>query len=179
MSVTASCGHLLTEEEGHGKGVSTMDFHKDGTRTVCWQSVCDKCYKWYKSGGYILETDEQRDDWMSGKTPYPSDEDDEHFGYPELREKVKIKLKDNLDSGKTPPAEIDAKNQTITIHARKPTQDELEYYSFREVCELMASQHPDSEAKLDKMIADEDNQRLKHFRAYVAKNYLSTLFKRE
>ena len=48
MSIIASCGHTLTEEEGMGTMIKIPEVTRDGTQCTSYPVVCNKCLKWYK-----------------------------------------------------------------------------------------------------------------------------------
>jgi hypothetical protein len=61
--ITASCGHILTKKEEMGKTIAVKDC--DG---ICYLTVCNKCFLWYKEQGLVLETEEEENDWLNYKT---------------------------------------------------------------------------------------------------------------
>lgn len=68
MSVTASCGHVLTDKEEFGKFISIRDYSKDGSRAVTHLTVCDKCYEDYKKRKAILIAEKEQLQWLNIKT---------------------------------------------------------------------------------------------------------------
>lgn len=48
MSVIATCGHELTEEEGLGIMIAIPDTTREGDKCTSYPVVCNKCLEWYK-----------------------------------------------------------------------------------------------------------------------------------
>ena len=75
MTTIASCGHDISNEDG--VSLDTMDFTTDWenecmSRCVRIGYYCDSCAKIYEGFGIVLHSLEERDNWLSGKTPYPT-----------------------------------------------------------------------------------------------------------
>jgi uncharacterized protein YjhX (UPF0386 family) len=69
MSVIATCGHTLTEKENLGKNILVKSYSKDGSHSVSYITVCNKCFNWHKQKKLIL-TEEQSEKWLkSGYKP--------------------------------------------------------------------------------------------------------------
>ena len=64
MSITATCGCILTEEERLGTAIAVKDYCRDGSRAISYPSVCDKCLKWYEKSKLILKTKKQEEKWL-------------------------------------------------------------------------------------------------------------------
>ncbi len=76
MSVIATCGHKLTEQEGLGTTISVKDTDREGNKSISHITVCDKCYDVYKVTNQILYTEEQEDVYLYCTShPYPADLD--------------------------------------------------------------------------------------------------------
>ncbi len=63
MSVTASCGHVLTEEEGLGTKMALKGTCKDGSKCIDLRTVCDKCANEYRKDGRELLNDAEVEHW--------------------------------------------------------------------------------------------------------------------
>ena len=75
MTIIASCGHDISNE--NGVSLDTMDFTTDWenecmSRCVRIGCYCNNCAKIYEGFGIVLHSLEERDNWLSGKTPYPT-----------------------------------------------------------------------------------------------------------
>lgn len=68
MSVTATCGHILTEEEGLGTTIPIKDFTKEGDPAVSYPTLCNKCLRYYRSERMELPTEESRQEWLNSKS---------------------------------------------------------------------------------------------------------------
>lgn len=55
MSIFATCGHKLTDEEGMGTMVSTPDFTRKGEPCLSYPTLCNKCLEEYKKEGLVIE----------------------------------------------------------------------------------------------------------------------------
>jgi hypothetical protein len=64
MSVTATCGHTLTEEEHLGTTISVKDYSRDGSKAIGHPTLCNKCLKWYEKSDLYLRTEEERLTWL-------------------------------------------------------------------------------------------------------------------
>lgn len=67
MTVVASCGHTLSEEEGLGITVFTKGYCKEGKKTIDYKSLCIKCFKYYSENNLVLNTDNEKNTWVNGK----------------------------------------------------------------------------------------------------------------
>jgi len=67
MSVTASCGHKLTKEEGLGTTIAVKDQSKDGSKAIGYPTVCNKCLKWYRKNKLELKTEKEQERWLNSK----------------------------------------------------------------------------------------------------------------
>lgn len=65
MSVTATCGCVLTDEEGFGISIHIKGQCKDGSKSVDYVTLCNKCLKWYRAKGLELKTKKERDKWLT------------------------------------------------------------------------------------------------------------------
>lgn len=75
MTMIASCGHDIS----NSKYVSlrTMDFTTDWdeqkmTRCVRSGLYCMECANTYEVYGIVLHSKSEENNWLSGKTPYPT-----------------------------------------------------------------------------------------------------------
>ncbi len=69
MSVIATCGHTLTEEEELGTTIAVKSYCKDGSKAIDYPTVCNKCLKWYRKKRFELRTEEQRERWLGSSLP--------------------------------------------------------------------------------------------------------------
>lgn len=67
MSVTASCGHELTEEENMGTSIYIKDFDRSGKKAICYTTLCDRCVILYRMRGLELKTKKEQDNWLGLK----------------------------------------------------------------------------------------------------------------
>jgi hypothetical protein len=78
MIIIATCGHDVTDEwEMVCSGASWMDYARTGERAVSFGILCPECKELYESWGIILHNKQEEDDWLSGKTDDPMEEDEE------------------------------------------------------------------------------------------------------
>ena len=67
MSVTASCGHILTEEEGLGTSIYIKEVDRYGERVACYTTLCNSCLDFYRKEGLELKTEEEIHSWIGLK----------------------------------------------------------------------------------------------------------------
>lgn len=65
-TITATCGHVLTEAEGVGKAIAIGDYNRECERVVCHMTVCNKCFDWYQRKRLIL-TEKEQERYLNGK----------------------------------------------------------------------------------------------------------------
>ncbi len=65
MSVIATCGHKLTEEEGLGTTIPIKDYCKDGSKAIGYPTLCNKCLKWHRKKKLELKTDNEQERWLN------------------------------------------------------------------------------------------------------------------
>ena len=75
MTMIASCGHDI--ENSYYVSLNTMDFvtnwnEQKMTRCVRFGCYCKECASAYESYGIVLHNLDEQNDWLSGKTPYPT-----------------------------------------------------------------------------------------------------------
>lgn len=61
--ITATCGHILTEEEDIGYPVAVKSFAGDWSRSVDYMTVCAKCLEWWHTTDAVLEPGTE-DEWL-------------------------------------------------------------------------------------------------------------------
>lgn len=66
MSVTASCGHILTEQEGLGSQMAIGIISREGQRVIEHSTVCNYCYNRYKERKLILFTKSEQVKYLNG-----------------------------------------------------------------------------------------------------------------
>ncbi len=66
MSITASCGHELTKEEGLGITVAIKSHSKDCNRSVEFTTLCNNCLILHKNQKLILKTKQDQHKWLLG-----------------------------------------------------------------------------------------------------------------
>jgi hypothetical protein len=64
MSIIATCGHTLSKEEGLGTTIAIKDYERDGSRSISYPTLCNKCLKWYRKKKLELKTKEEQDCWL-------------------------------------------------------------------------------------------------------------------
>lgn len=67
MSVIASCGHELTEEEKMGTSIYIKEVDRYGERVACYTTLCNDCIGFYRNKGYELKTNEEINTWIGLK----------------------------------------------------------------------------------------------------------------
>lgn len=70
MSVKATCGHILTEEEHLGTTISVKDYSRDGSKAIGHPTLCNKCLKFYMESDLYLKTDEECLAWIKKITKF-------------------------------------------------------------------------------------------------------------
>lgn len=65
MSVIATCGHKLTEQEGLGTTIAVKDHCKDGSRAIGYPTLCNKCLKLYRKKKLELKTEDEQKRWLN------------------------------------------------------------------------------------------------------------------
>ena len=72
MTITATCGHILKENEGKdGMGFDIMvKDYSDGIGGMAYIVVCEECLRWYKKHHMILKTEKSQQKWMAKKRLY-------------------------------------------------------------------------------------------------------------
>ena len=75
MTLIASCGHDISNSKY--VSLNTMDFTTDWdeqkmSRCVIFGCYCAECATAYESYGIVLHTLGEQNDWLSGKTNYPT-----------------------------------------------------------------------------------------------------------
>ncbi len=72
MTVIASCGHQLTEAEDLGIALHITGYDREEERCIYYGSYCGRCARKFRAGGYVLETEQEWQDWLSGKLDRPA-----------------------------------------------------------------------------------------------------------
>jgi hypothetical protein len=67
MNITATCGHVLTEEEGLGTTLAIKGKDSDGSRYISHKTLCNKCVDWYRSKKLELPTEKDQNKWLGIK----------------------------------------------------------------------------------------------------------------
>lgn len=67
MSIIASCGHELTEEENMGNTICVRDFDRSGKKVVCYTTLCSKCLSLYREKGLELKSEQEKNNWLGFK----------------------------------------------------------------------------------------------------------------
>ena len=75
MTVIASCGHDISNSKH--VSLNTMDFTTDWneqkmSRCVRFGCYCVECSNTYEGYGIVLHNLDEQNDWLSGKTSYPT-----------------------------------------------------------------------------------------------------------
>ena len=65
MSITATCGHTLTDSEGLGTSIAIKDRCKDGSKAIGYLTLCDKCLEWYRKSKLELKTEKECERWLN------------------------------------------------------------------------------------------------------------------
>ena len=64
MTVVASCGHTLTEEEGLGINCSLKSVDREFNRSIDYVSYCKQCYAEAVAKDAVLENSEEEYLWL-------------------------------------------------------------------------------------------------------------------
>lgn len=64
MTVTATCGCVLTEEEGMGETFYVKDSDRHGN-CISYKTICKKCQAFYWIADLMLPTQEDQDKWIN------------------------------------------------------------------------------------------------------------------
>ena len=64
MTVIATCGHCLTEDEGMGQLLALADYDKFGTKSVSYVAYCNLCANEAYTSGSVLLSDEEINEWL-------------------------------------------------------------------------------------------------------------------
>lgn len=67
MSVTATCGHELTDEEGMGFMIAIKDYSRDGSRAISYPSLCTKCFKRCAKSDELLANKTEEEEWLNNE----------------------------------------------------------------------------------------------------------------
>ena len=70
MTIQASCGHVLSENDGPdgmGHQLSVRTWSSDGTRAVSYRSACSLCRQQMLEAGVVLLTENEVDAWLGGR----------------------------------------------------------------------------------------------------------------
>ena len=65
MTVVASCGHTLTEEEGLGINCSLKSVDREFNRSIDYVSYCKQCYAEAVAKDAVLENTEDEYLWLA------------------------------------------------------------------------------------------------------------------
>jgi uncharacterized protein YjhX (UPF0386 family) len=65
MSIIASCGHILTQEEKLGNIIAVKDYCRDGNKAVKHLTVCNECFKYYQENKLELKTKREQEQWLN------------------------------------------------------------------------------------------------------------------
>lgn len=65
MSIIASCGHILTDDENMGNTLCVKEFDRLGKKALCYTTLCKNCFKSYEEKGLILKTKKEKDSWLT------------------------------------------------------------------------------------------------------------------
>jgi hypothetical protein len=69
MTVTATCGHDITNEKEIMLAI--MGYSRLGGNAVSHGVYCSACRKQYEKWGIVLHTEEEQRKWMRGELEYP------------------------------------------------------------------------------------------------------------
>ena len=70
MTVTASCGHVLTPDEDLGLACATKTYTRENRRAVAYQTLCTRCYHQALEDDEVLLTPEAESEWTSYRITY-------------------------------------------------------------------------------------------------------------
>lgn len=68
MSIIASCGHRLPDDE-LGVNLALRTWSREGTRGVRYGSFCASCVEKLTEGGFVLSSTEEELAWCAGEGP--------------------------------------------------------------------------------------------------------------
>lgn len=67
MSVIASCGHKLKDEENMGNTIYVKDFDRYGKKVICYTTLCNNCLSIYREKGLELKSEQEKNNWIGFK----------------------------------------------------------------------------------------------------------------
>lgn len=68
-TITATCGHVLTEAEEFGHLIQVKAHARDGSKAVDHLTVCTRCRDEWREEGDLLKSKEEADQWMASGNP--------------------------------------------------------------------------------------------------------------
>lgn len=71
MTIIASCGHVLTDddgEDGMGTQIAIKSWSRENTEQVCYMNVCTPCIQRYRDEGVLLEDQAAINAYLFGTT---------------------------------------------------------------------------------------------------------------
>jgi hypothetical protein len=73
MTIIASCGHCLTEDERHGQLLAIASYSRDHRHAIEYVSYCNACANDAYKSGKVLLTDEDMTEWLNLNSEYEYD----------------------------------------------------------------------------------------------------------
>lgn len=70
MTVIASCGHEIPDWPKNEYSFCIKDFVGMLEPAIRHMNACKSCYEFYKREGMILETEQEKQDWLDGMLDY-------------------------------------------------------------------------------------------------------------
>jgi hypothetical protein len=86
FTAIASCHHEIVDWPEGEYTIYIKDYTREFRRCLCYLTVCKECYDAYKKADHILETEQEKRDWLDGISKdfynynngeYEDDEEDE------------------------------------------------------------------------------------------------------
>ena len=65
MTVIASCGHQLTEDEGLGQLLAIASYNRKGKHAIEYVAYCNMCANEAYKQGSVLLTEEEMSAWLN------------------------------------------------------------------------------------------------------------------
>lgn len=65
MTVIASCGHRLTEDEGLGQLLAIASYNREGRHSIEYVAYCTMCANEAYNQGSVLLTEEEMTAWLN------------------------------------------------------------------------------------------------------------------
>ena len=64
MTIIATCGHEIPDTQAW-RSIRRKGYTRQGERAILTEMVCKKCKGMYRAWGDLLETEEEKKEWLS------------------------------------------------------------------------------------------------------------------